>query len=105
MIVVQRHLVGQLNALTAVGGTAGLQPIQGVQNGLLLVPAGRWQDQARGAGVDHHCHAIVLAQLVDEHLHASLEQGQLIGCAHRTGNVHQEHEVAQRPLFLKTPCP
>jgi hypothetical protein len=68
--VVQGDLVGQLDPGAAGGGTARAESIQRVHDHLLILPRRAIQHQPGRAGVDHDRHSIVLAQLIDQHLHA-----------------------------------
>ena len=56
---------------------------------------GRGQDQPGAAGVDDDRHAVVLAELLDQHLQPLLDQRQLVGLVHRARDVDQEDEVAR----------
>ena len=93
-------VVGELDARAAVGRAPGLQLVDGREDLGLAEARGGGEHQARGAGVDDDRHPVVLAQLLDQHPHPLLDEGQLVGLVHRARDVDQEDEVARRPLLV-----
>lgn len=66
-----------------------------------LLPPGpfrRLKAQAGLAGVGDNRDVVVLGQLVDEHGQRVFDQRQLIGVAHRPGDVEEEDQVARAAL-------
>ena len=76
-----------------MGGATSFQPIEGLTNLVLLISRSRFQYHSGTAGVDNHRDSIPLSQLVCEESERVLEQGQLVGRLHRTGDVDQEHQI------------
>ncbi len=92
--------VGQLNARFAIGRSARVQVLNGRDNvAFVLARSGR-QFHARVARISHQRDAVVFVHFARQHAEGFLHQGQLVGGGHRTGNIHQEHQVRQRALFL-----
>ena len=64
----------------------------------LCMTRGRWEYQARRRGVDNHGDMVILAELFDQALQAPLDQWELVGFVHRTGDVDQKDEITRWPL-------
>ncbi len=92
-------LVGGLDPACPVGAAAGLEGVNGGDDQFLAVAAGRGHVKADAVGVDDDRDAVVLVQPCDEHLHGFLDEGQLVGLAHRARHVQQEDQVAGRAFF------
>jgi len=91
-----RHLVGGDDAARGVGGTAGVEVVDGGRD--LLPPAARRgrQHHPVGTGINNDADAVLLGHLLHQHQHGLLEQGQLVRLVHGTGHVHQKDEVRRR---------
>ena len=103
-VMIRRHAIGQLDAGAAGRGAAGGESVQGIQDRILLVGRRGVQYQAGGAGVGDDGHAIVPVQLLDHHLKPFLEQRQLVGAAHRSGDIQQEDQIGRFILAFVGPA-
>ena len=67
--IIAGQIVSQLNTLAAIGGTAGVQIADGLQDQFLFVAACPLQYATCRTGIDGHRNFVILAQLFDEHPH------------------------------------
>ena len=87
------QVVGQLNASPTVGGAAGAESIQCRFDFSLLTAGGRFQHDARCPGVHRYRYLVLGPQLLGQQFQCGFEQAELVRRFHRTGDVHQKHQV------------
>ncbi len=80
-------LVAQVQPRLGVGRSLGLQAPDGIQDGRLVLAAGRLQHDPRVAAIDHNAHRIVGPQLLHQQLQRALDQPQPVLLAHRARDV------------------
>ena len=86
------QVVGQPQALLHVGGAAGLQPVDGVQDGAALPGVGGVEQDVTPGAVDYDAHLVPGAQLVDQQAQGLLDQAQPVLLAHGAGDVDGKDE-------------
>ena len=73
--------------------------VHGVDDAAIDAARLSWrQNEARRTGVHHDGHMIDRTQLVQKHQERLLQKRQLVGLAHRPGDVEQEDQIVRREL-------
>ena len=96
--MVLRHLVGEHQAGAAVGGSAGFEAPQRVENRGRVAAGRRRQDQAGVAGIDDDRDAILVGEIRRQHRQRGFDERQLARVDHRARHVDQEDEIARRDV-------
>src|SRR5439155_9583499 len=92
-----RKAVCELNARRTIRRTARFEIVERAENVILPV-ARRWRKNHSGCSrINNHRYAIVLSQLLREHLHCSLQQWELLRRLHRAGHIDKKNQIARWP--------
>ena len=98
-----RDFIGELNALASRGGTTSPQSFDRAEYRSLIRFRGGLEHEPGRAGVNDDRDAVFGTELFGQKAHRRLEQRQLVGLRHRSGNIEKEHEVSRRQLVVRNP--